>query len=689
MELFYQIALTSVWWNDDYKDVRRFSSFDEQKTYFDLENIFLNAPRVNFDIKDLLKPRITFKESNKDVFEVLNANYLIVKDNHTSSVQKYFFYFINTIRQDSGDIYIADCKLDVWQTFHLIVDFGSGLIERAHLNRFFQFEEDGIEFDFRQESPLLITENPSGTYDKLLKAEQHLVPIGLPTNVAKWCDDYILCWAYVFLDNSAKRKFYVKRINGTNTLSDVQAPNSKYCNEDVEERYSVLCFPVMKNYTGAGNPYKASITIHYGVRPIGGTDHDQETILGFNALKNFLANNNGYAYIHNIVFSAINPLTKFNQDSALSFSIVDGALEVNNTSVGTFDDQTGVYYVDSNKKTYILRASESDYDGAFLGIEDIDFIQGQILHRIEPLGNALFGLETMSFYPSDIVGAQKNILFEPKLRQPAYTSMAIDMNHIAEKPLSLIQYDPTNITVNAYFSTSPASNETKLMPRSQKLGIKNNDFALSISSDLSIPIINSQLENYIANNKSWARIGYINSQSEKSSEYGDIVNIKGFASLASIKSLASPGSIVSTALTTSIDADFAKSKPGDLKAAPSDFRASVSEVFRIGFEDQIKFYIRYFQVPRAVLERDFDYYYWFGYSYSYYKKFTDILDDSNRRKYFNFIQGRFLAISGQISDEARRELSIAIAGGVRIWEVDKPSFDDSLENYEVWLESIV
>ena len=132
--------------------------------------------------------------------------------------------------------------------------------------------------------------------------------------------------------------------------------------------------------------------------------------------------------------------------------------------------------------------------------------------------------------------------------------------------------------------------------------------------------------------------------------------------------------------------DLEEHKPQDLKAAPSIIKNSTASVLRIISQDQAQVFYKVKQVPEAVLNRDLDYYYYFGYRYGYYKKFTDILNSSGRRKYFNYISGAFNAISGDINDTARRELRDLIAKGVRIWEVDKPGFDDSLENYEKFFD---
>ena len=685
MALHYKIALTNVWWNDEYKDVRRFSSFSDRASYFNLSTIFNDSPAVNLDIKNLNNPRIVFKAPNKNVFDVLNSNYLIVNNTSVeteslSNPVKYYFYFISKIVQDCGDQYIADCKLDDWQTHFLYVNIGSGVIDRVHLNRFIK-SGNYLTFDFTEDSPLLITEQPNGTYDKILKKEIALVPSGLSAQIEAWLEAFVACWAYVFIDNNAARKFYTRDpSNDTYTESDITPPDAYYLEYQIKERYSVFCYPIFK-HPGDSNP---EINIEYRDEK-DGTTFIKYASLDRLALSAFIEKNNGYNYIYNLIFSSVNPLVNYLNDSKMSFEISGGSLYLRNSHAAD-NHGAGIYPIESdeaNKRTYVMYPSAAR--AAFLGLFDVDFVQNQILKTNRNFEDSLNHLEKKNFLVSDIVGAHRKIEYEPKLRQPAYMNITLDIFHVVEKELSFIQFD-ANIRVKSYISVSPSNNEFKIIPQDQNLGINNNDYSLAISSDLSIPIINTQLENYIANNKTWARIGHVDSSSETSSEWGNIQSFGDFLGAANASIITNPLGLVGKFLSSTVKTDMAKNKPGDLKAAPTNFKGAVAEAFRIGYENQIKTFAKYYQAPLAVLEKDFDYYYYFGYAYGYYKNFSDVLNDSTRRKYFNYIQGKFLAISGNISNDSRRNLTGIFLAGVRIWEIDKTNFDDTLENYELYLD---
>ena len=686
--LKYQIALTSVWWNDDYKEVRRFSSVSDQEEYFDLENIFNDAPKVNFDIKDLMRPRIVFKEPNKDVFDVLNSNYLIVKDNHASSVQKYFFYFA-TIKQDSGDIYIAECKLDVWQTFSLKVDFGSGLIERVHLNRFNKLGSNRAIFSFAdssseaQKSPLLITELPGGSYDKLLKAEFELQPNFLDY-VKEWFKTNIKCWAYVFLDNSAARKFYSYSKNSESDpaagIKDVIIPNTSYFGDSnfpygLEERYSILFFPIYKDNSKLLRfEFKLGTTGQQTV----------DSVCSSQAFSDYLEKNNGYTYIHNIILSPVNPFAGYlkSSDVFISMSGAGDLIFSGNAFPGAWAADPP--YSLETSLGFIKVLPMASYK-CFGTIETTSPLAKTLLKsETNAAASNIFNFNQVKFLIADLKGT-RNLLYEPKLRQTAYTSFKLDIAHIIEKEYNFISVkEDSDFLLTA--SLAPATNEIKALPKDLRMEIENNDFALQTSADLSIPMINTQLEEYIAQNKTWARIGNVDSGSEKSG-WGDINDYKNILSVLNLGSVTNPGGFINKAVMGTLESDMIRNKPGDLKASPSSIKSSVAEAFRVGSEDQIKIYQRFFQAPEAILQRDADFFYWFGYKYGYYQKFNYFIGAHERsRKYFNYIEGRFETITGVINDAARRDLANIIASGVRIWEVDKPSFDSTLENYEVWLD---
>lgn len=675
MALLYQIALTSVWWNDDYQDVRHFNSALEQENYFNLARLFEKAPLINFDIKDLNRPRIVFKEPNKDVFDVLNSNYLIVKDNHASSVQKYFYYFIDRIYQDSGDQYIAECKLDVWQTFHLKADFGSGMIERAHLPRFiYDPITEKATIDFSENSPLLVSEHDASAYNKILKVQEEVFAntISEQTIIQKWIRDNVSAWAYVFVDNSENRKFY-----GLYSSADVQyKPKNTYYGTKIfitglEERYTVMFFPIMK--TSRNIHVKLPYDISDGVVL------KKQITLSEESFKEYLSNNNGYTKIYNVVLSPICPLYCLNS-SRISITIDATGNLLIDTSANNGAACDGPYYIEANFGYPIFYPVRSGY--ALGSLEYPDELIADLIYNSQSAN--FYEMDQIEFNKSDIVNQNRQIKFEPKFRQAAYTTYTFDIMHLIEKEYNYIT-NPKEF--KAVYSPSIIYNELKIYPDKTRFYTASPDdsFSFNTYQDLSIPIINTQLEQYIANNKTWARIGGVNSESDYD-KYAEVNFFSKIVSAVGLKTALNPGGYVGKMIDSANALDLEEHKPQDLKAAPSIVKNSTAAVLRILAQDQVKIYYKVNQVPEATLLRDLDYYFWFGYKYGYYKKFTDILNSSGRRKYFNYILGSFNAISGDINDTARRELRDLIAKGVRIWEVDKPTFDDTKENYEIYFD---
>lgn len=693
MELFYQIALTSVWWNDDYKDVRRFSSFDEQKTYFDLENIFLNAPRVNFDIKDLLKPRITFKESNKDVFEVLNANYLIVKDNHTSSVQKYFFYFINTIRQDSGDIYIADCKLDVWQTFgfNSQVDIGEGVIERAHLNRW-KIKNGKIGFDFSEGSPLLIEEKAVEDSNKLLKNRE---PLNIPfrtssLRIARWLQEHILGWVYVFIEADSKSYNIMK-------FSDTQIPEkadatfvaSGLRSKDVSFPYSIIILPIYKRGSSG------KIIFH---------DSLAQTIRISDNFSLFRYYNNGYSFIYSVKMLPVNPLYKYlyNENNELSFNPRLGiSVDGNNNLIITSPQYTFVptngYMIDVNSGISMITADVfnqyTGHEGALIiglqgGDGDIAPLQRQILaptsrdviYTSKPFQDSLEELKE-NFNSGDL---RRNLILNPKLYGAAYRQIRLNIANQGGESFSYMQLaiDETEREFGLVVDKNIFTARAAIVPEIETLGLSPYTtmlfdswdyeavFGTVLTTDLSIAFKNNVYENFLANNKNF----WLQNKTKWEAKAFD--TLRGSFDDKNLNVVP----LIKTGMDIGVDYFELKYQINNMQNAPGLYSSgSGSTSYALSYTTDIAYYLDEYIAPEYILKRDDDYMYMYGYKYGKLDNFNNVV---NIRAIFNYVEGIFPSISGNISDEARRILSTSLASGVRFWNRDKPGFDFNLDNLE-------
>lgn len=677
--LKYQIALTSVWWNDDYKDVRRFSSALEQEKYFNLENIFNDAPKVNFEIKDLMRPRIVFKESNKDVFDVLNSNYLIVKDNHASSVQKYFFYFA-TIRQDSGDLYIAECKLDVWQTFgfNSEVNIGEGIIERAHLNRW-KTASDKIGFDFSENSPLLIEEKTPEDNNKLLK-NRHKLNIYYGNNlvdICQWCSENISGWVYVFIEA-------YKTYSGLK-FEDQAIPESADANfyaagaesKGIYFPYSIIVFPVYKN--------------NNRIIFRDNNNHNVQLDSNFNLFRNY---NSGYSFVYSQKILPVNPLYKI---LYLAYDSNNAFLEGNDliikNSVHSYDYYLDKGYITDQDKEFSLIASNvfnSKYHGVlFFGtniFEDnnLELLQKQtlkssddILITSKPFAETKAQLKK-GFNNKTL---KRDIKFNPKLYGASYIQFRLNIANQGAESFSYAQLaiDATAVppkTSNRYIARAAIVPEVEtlgLSPRKSMLfdfEDYNSVFGTIITTDLSIAFKNNVYESYLANNKNF----WLQNKTKWEAKAFDTLR----GSFDGEKLNVAP--LIKTGIDIGVEYFQTKYNINNMQNAPALYTSGSGSVsYVLAYEIDISYYLDEYISPEYILKRDDDFMYLYGYKYGKIDSFANVV---NIRAYFNYVQGDFPSISGKISDEARRILSNSLNIGVRFWNIDRTEFDFTLENLE-------
>ena len=690
MALNYQIALTSVWWNDDYQDVRRFSSAAEQKTYFKLDTAFLKAPFVNFDIKDLTRPRIVFKEPNRDMFDALNANYLIVKDNHASSVQKYFFYFIDKIIQDSGDVYIADCILDVWQTFQFSADFGRGLVDRAHLNRFKINSDHEIAFDWSENSPLFIEEKEVINEDKILK-EDNRNRLDIPfitdddKSIAKWLEENIAGWIYIFVEAN---KTY-KCLKFESTAITESAPSEFYMggvkNKGLYLPYGILCLPLYKKGTSKKIYYKDTAGSLFKFDSTDGI---------------FRQYNSGYSYIYSKKILPINPLYKFFKKFVIS-SVINQYMPPERVEITNGDliikgfinvDKTGGWFQDVGAD-FTMFASSIESGGIYTGTlsfaihqgnDDIDDLLDQyLIARKKPFTNwPLKNIEDLASLKTKFADKTLTRRTErnPKLYGAAYRQIRLNIanqgiasygyNQLAagNDLLNQISYRLENF-YRAKSSLIPEVETLSLSPFKSDFFLYSQDYKAPsgavLTSDFSIPFKNDVYEAYLANNKNF----WLQNKTKW--------NLEAFKGIAAGLE---PINLIKTGVGIGVDYFQTKYTINNMQNAPDKYSAGSGSVnFSLAFEEEIAYYADLYESPKYILERDDDYMYLYGFKYGRIEEFNNVV---NIRAYFNYVRGTFDNISGSVSDAARKIISNSLAIGVRFWNVDRPTFNFNLDNLE-------
>lgn len=152
---FYAVT-TSVKFNNSYEDMPLFNNDIDKKEYFDLDNLFNNSIKINFNFGNFLTTTLTYRPIPILYSKILSDNYCIVKQVDGNNIN-YYYYFINRKTYDSNNQWILDIELDVITNFYDKIEFNDCMIYRANVNRFVK-NGGYYSYDFRENSKFFIPE---------------------------------------------------------------------------------------------------------------------------------------------------------------------------------------------------------------------------------------------------------------------------------------------------------------------------------------------------------------------------------------------------------------------------------------------------------------------------------------------------------------------------------------------------
>lgn len=293
----YAYALTYVNFDIDNKDVIYFKNKAEKESYFNLSSLFSGELKyINFEKKNLLETRFIVDSSNDNIIKnEFSKNYLIIKEISTSS---YYFYFIISTKYDNKAHLELYCKLDTFTTFRDLLN-PRGVIKRA---TFELFTISGTYTTYDRDSYThILTIDDSYKGEKFLQAQKTIYPhIYTYTShiLDEWIEANVEAWQYIFVD---KNHTYKHSFDGS-SQSYMKAPS--FTSKGVYNDYSVLAFPIYKS--------DKSIILRYRDN----TDIDNPILYDLEtnklALKYFRDENNDSTYIYTMKLSKQPPFNAIN-----------------------------------------------------------------------------------------------------------------------------------------------------------------------------------------------------------------------------------------------------------------------------------------------------------------------------------------------------------------------------------------
>lgn len=650
--LKYQIALTNAIFDDTYRNVLRFNTRAEQEAYFNVNTLFANDPdlKCNFHVGALYATSVVVDVNTDDLNEELNYNYCIVKDTTAGATLKYYYYFVKKAQQDNANRLVCDLELDVYQTYYIDLTFGDCAIIRAHLNRFVDNGDNTVSFDATPQSKLFEREQITDVPKRLVKRDKLTLA---PNNT--YYNENILCWLYLYLDPTHDFNFYTP--NGT---AVTRKPNRIAVAGDLPTNIGCLAVPIYtQRYIFPPYP-DPRITIN---------DSDTGSTMsvklgGTSFLKEFENLNNGYAYVYSAKLSLLPPSKDFaniTQTRTMSFGggndLLFSPSELGNGRIVSL-------YSNGQSDCAILLNEQTSIN--------IDWEEQTIDKKF-------------TFNKTDIVGADADVKFNPKLNNNDYyelnivdtagNSFTYDMQKFNTNKIKLRMTEPLtpDFTKNYSRLVPPANNTLYIQDTTQNL------LGLVTSNDNTIVLPTSAYQNMIANNKNY----YVQNSFNRGITLGK--------NLLSVGTNAGSGNYVGAGIQLlNSGIDYAQSvanqkfEVDNLRNAPAAIEAANGNFIFGSLYTNPGIYIEQYDIIDNNKKAVNDYLMLYGFSYN---RIDNIKNVDNIRKNYNYVQAYVEEINTglvNISNIVHNKIREIFAKGIRMWNLQQFTYEK--ENYERWLE---
>lgn len=662
--LNFQAVLTNVKFDIDCRNVLYFENREAQENYFSVASLFSSAQSINFNAGSLIETTIIYQvQENESINDILSKNYCIIKDNNENATLKYYYYFIKNIIQDSGNQVKVWLELDIFQTYFIDIEFSDCEILKAHLNRFVDNGDGTVSFDGRINSPLFEREDIKNVAKRLVsrnKVSLYKNITNITPEAIKWLDENVLAWIYVYLDSS--HGFNVKDSEGNNTTAYFLETNINAFENagKINTKLTAACVPIMRS----GKQLRYNVNISF-------PETTFNLIANANILDYFLENNNGASYVFSMKVSPNPPF--YNLRNNVSFSINEDENIL--TISGSFSQNTST-----------TASLGSDFSNGDLHIKITDKQNNYALLYVD---NQAAAIETdfetnikYTFQKSEIIGAQKNPKFNPKLLSSDFMSVNIgNENGNFEYDAQKLNSSKIELLYTEPFSADITKTYIRFKGKEEGLYIKetSQNFTGEVNSnDTSLVLITTAYQQMLANNKNYFLQNTINRvQNAASGLLGMGMNIATQNYGAAVSSgVGIVGGLVSSIINEKLTVD-------NLKAAPSSIQNAKGNILLNVMSSELGLIVEMFDIlPNEKIIIN-DYMCQYGFTVN---KIGNIKQFINNRKYYNYIEAEIQETSGiNISRTVHERFKELFARGVRFWNVDSFSYD--LENYEKWLEA--
>lgn len=636
---FYAVT-TSVKFNNSYEDMPLFNNDTDKKEYFDLDNLFNNSIKINFNFGNFLTTTLTYRPIPILYSKILSDNYCIVKQVDGVNVN-YYYYFINRKTYDSNNQWILDIELDVITNFYDKIEFNDCMIYRANINRVVK-KGNYYSYDFRENSKFFIPEKDFYNIATFVKNKKS-ININRPSRFVNAPNDLFVYFYF-------KKKMY--KINNEEFYLG-------YNSLDIENIYG--------SYMVCVAPLKRKILKYNG----------NEYRWGAEDVFTFIKDNDGETNLLSIKISSYFP---FNENYPIQSY---GTLGIKGYEITENVNNIKVYNDTHVALTFVLNNPNAFVN--YINIDDIiksNFSDNEFQNENKNINPKLYtncctfnitnGIDNFVIEPSKILG-KANI---SEFRVDYFETLSPD---ITRYKITIYNSDIDNFNI----------------PYNRK--INNTNISSFIGSvDNSIPYSTNQLETFLANNKNFYQQRSNTYQSKfaqlvvslasglaqtiTKGAYGDI---KG----AIISGAQASETFINSQLSMSTNYANSELSLDNMLSAPEILQNANGNIEILYNTNNFQWQLLYCEPTNFDKERYNDNVYRFGFTLGFFdnpKKY-----DKNRER-FNYIKfnPEIIEYNGKSIDrQIQNKLKVIFNNGIRFWNKGYYNFEYGRNN-EVEVETV-
>lgn len=709
----YEIALITNKFEYGTQNVRRFDTRAEQIAWFN--NKIDIAPFNEILMPSLNTLQITQRYPNNDNVD-LNAlamkNYAIIKETQKSGVEKYYYYYVTNTSVDAYNMLNVDLQMDTLQTFYIDLEFGDCFVENADINRWIDNGDGTVSFDTTINSELFEREDIKSVSKRVVSRDVIKVNSTGVDKLDKWLDENVLGWIYIYF--ASNPRYEVGAFSSATKAGDVGSGTGIRF-KPLRYKYKEMSQDLTGQYLAEGAIYNTiacvSVPVMKTRKRIKLVASNKEIEIGRDGLREFLDSVTG-SYVYSMKFSTVVPFYYVNEDT-VSFDSSDNLiLSARESESGfsslevTADNQLTqkVYY---KYKVLLLSASGSDWD-----VECVDMLGGMGVLNVTAQLNINIPLkyqlnDRFTFNKSEIVDANHNIMFNPKLLSSDYKGLVISDNLQNGTEYDILKIGKQDIDI--LYTEALTPDITKKYIRLANLDgfyipeLAENLTGHVVSDDTSLTLETNQYQAMIANNKNFFLQNSLNRRNESyMADMNTMFSMMNNWSTAvtevaggSLKG-ATTGLIQNELMTASshirtkaeinhsqeVSKITEKMSIDNLLNAPSSINGAMGNVIFNTMYSDVGVVVEIHDIlpnEKIMIDNNMNMY---GMTLN---KMVNIKDYDNVRTYHNYIKANLQDIIGDVSNPIRDDIRQRFSEGVRFWNTD--DIDYEKENYERWLKA--